>query len=389
MPFQIIRNDITKVKADAIVNTANPYPEIGDGVDRAIYEAAGKEKLLKERLTIGEIPEGEVAITKAYHLKAKYIIHASGPWYQGGNQSEAEKLKSCYEKSLRLAARYGCESIAFPLISTGTYGFVRDEALHIAISVFRNFLMEYDIQILLVVFDPVSVRITENMLSGLTHYIDENYVDQMLMREYQAQLPKALKKDDDVIESEDSGFETNALQRFQLREECRENRVQEAPRQRNKEKPIIERQVRTKRSSLVDTYSNRMASVPSMDKPKHSLDQYMNESALTLVEYLQQLINKKGMANAEVYKRANLDKKYFSKLMTGKVNPTKTKLLSIAIALRLNLDETKDFLTYAGYALAPNNKTDLVFQYYIQMGEYDIFTIDIALFEFGLPTLTE
>lgn len=327
MPFQIIRNDITKVRSDIIVNTANPFPIIGDGVDRAIYTAAGEEKLLEARKQIGIISEGDVAITPAFELQAKYIIHASGPWYEGGDQGEADKLRSCYKKSLELAVSHDCKSIAFPFLSTGSYGFPRDEALGIAISVFSQFLMKHDLMIYLVVFDKESVHITEKFFTGLDQYIDENYVTSTFSKEYLSALPRSLETPEP---------------------EC---------------------------SSIGRNIELDMS--------------FIDNEAMPFTEYLQQLINKKGMTNSEVYSNSDMDKKYFSKLINGKINPPKLRVLSLAIGMKLNLDETKDLLTYAGYALAPNNKSDLIFQYYISKGKYDIYEIDIALFEHGQQTLVE
>ena len=160
MPFQIIRNDITKVKADAIVNTANPEVTIGDGVDSAIYKAAGKDKLLAERQKIGRLEPGEVAITPAFDMDASYIIHASGPWWQGGDKGEAKLLRQCYDKSLKLAAEHKCQSIAFPLLATGTYGFPQKLGIEIAVEAFTRFLEEYEMEIYLVVFVKKSVKIS-------------------------------------------------------------------------------------------------------------------------------------------------------------------------------------------------------------------------------------
>ena len=160
MPFQIIRNDITKVKADAIVNTANPSVAIGDGVDSAIYKAAGEKDLLAERQKIGYLAPGEVGITPAFNLDAKYIIHASGPWWEGGNKGEAELLRQCYDKSLQLAAKHKCKSIAFPLLATGTYGFPQKLGIEIAVEAFTRFLEDYEMEIFLVVFGAKSVKIS-------------------------------------------------------------------------------------------------------------------------------------------------------------------------------------------------------------------------------------
>ena len=176
MPFKIVRNDITKVKADAIVNTANPNPICASGTDLAIYEAAGKKQLLAERQKIGKIARGDVAVTGAYQLQAKYIIHTVGPVWEDGKQHEFDILESCYRKSLQKAVELKCESIAFPLISTGVYEFPKDKALQIAVSVFSEFLTENEMQIILVVFDKKSFQLSGQIVGEIDSFIDANYV---------------------------------------------------------------------------------------------------------------------------------------------------------------------------------------------------------------------
>ncbi|MCR5323071.1 MAG: macro domain-containing protein [Lachnospiraceae bacterium] len=169
MPFQIIRNDITKVKADAIVNSANPQPEYGAGSDAAIYLAAGVDKLLAERKKIGKIAPGENAVTPAFALKAKYIIHTVGPAWNGGDKGEFDILHSCYKKSLERALELKCKSIAFPLIATGVYGFPKTEALQIAMQEIGSFLIRDDVEMVvkLVVFDNKAFCLSRNLLGGL------------------------------------------------------------------------------------------------------------------------------------------------------------------------------------------------------------------------------
>ena len=160
MPFQIIRNDITKVSADAIVNTANPKPVIGSGTDSAIYAAAGEQLLLAERQKIGELRPGEAAYTDAFGLNARYIIHTVGPIWVDGNHGEREILRSCYDNSLNLADKLGCTSIAFPLISSGVYGFPKDEALSIAYAAIGAFVLTHETLVTLVVLDRNSLRLS-------------------------------------------------------------------------------------------------------------------------------------------------------------------------------------------------------------------------------------
>ena len=188
MPFRIIRNDITKVKADAIVNTANPAVEIGDGVDSAIYNAAGKEQLLEARGRIGHLNPGEVGITPAFHLEATFIIHVSGPWWLGGQQNEEQLLRQCYDRALALAVENGCQSIAFPVLATGTYAFPKELGIQIAIDSFTEFLEKNELEITLVVFGSESVSISGRLVDEVSSFIDDRYVQEALAEEYKEEF---------------------------------------------------------------------------------------------------------------------------------------------------------------------------------------------------------
>ena len=184
MPFRIIRNDITKVKADVIVNTANPRPVIGGGTDTAIYNAAGKEQLLAQRRAIGEIAPGDAVYTDAFGLDAKYIIHTVGPSWEGGNKGERRILHSCYEKSLALAEKLKARSIAFPMIATGTYGFPKDEALNIALSEIGKFLLVHEMDVTLVVFDRKALELSEEIAGEIEQFIDDSAHRDLVLSEY-------------------------------------------------------------------------------------------------------------------------------------------------------------------------------------------------------------
>ena len=175
MSFEIVRNDITNMRVDAIVNTANPRPVIGSGVDALIHAKAGP-RLLQARQRIGRIGAGHAAITPGYDLVAEFVIHTVGPVWRGGFFGEEKLLRSCYDSALKLALEQGCGSVAFPLISTGNYGFPKDKALQIAISAFSSFLMEHEMRIYLVVFDRTSFILSEKLFRDVASYIDENYV---------------------------------------------------------------------------------------------------------------------------------------------------------------------------------------------------------------------
>lgn len=342
MSFQIIRNDITKVKADAIVNTANPDVTIGSGVDFAIYKAAGVDRLLHEREKIGKLEPGEVAITPAFDLDANYIIHSSGPWWRGGNQGEAEILRQCYDRSLKLAAENNCKSIAFPLLATGTYGFPKKLGIEIAVDAFTRFLQEYDIDIYLVVFGHESVNISGELGEEVLDYIDDDYVSDTLAEEYQS---KSFNEDsEDLVDYQDSVSYSGSVARISGR-----------------------------------TFVRATASLDDAIKGiyKESFE-----------KHLQMLINKKGLKNSEVYASANISKQYFSKLLKGQVKPSKGKVLSLAVGLRLNMDETVDFLRLAGYALSPISQTDVVVEYFIEHENYSVIKIDMVLFDYGLDPLS-
>lgn len=347
MPFSIIRHDITKVRADAIVNTANPDVAIGGGVDSAIYRAAGEAQLLEARRKIGYLNIGEVGITPAFNLKSKYIIHSSGPYWIDGAHQEAEMLRQCYDRSLELAYEHHCKSIAFPLMATGTYGFPKELGLQIALEAFNAFLLKYEMEIILVVFGESAVRVSGKIFDEVREFIDNDYVEEKLQIEYLC---------DERVECLDP-------------RSARRNRVASV-------KPSMARE------------EIKAFAAPKTGKPTHKLEYYMQQDVGSFGEYLQQMINKKGMKNSEVYTAANLTKQYFSKIINGKVTPSKNKILSLAVALHLNMDETIDFLRMSGYAFTPFSKVDRVFEYFIRKEEYNIFKIDIVLFDAGLPTLS-
>ena len=152
MPLKIVHGDITKMSVDAVVNAANTKLKMGGGVCGAIFSAAGAEKLQAECDSIGECNVGEAVITSAYDLPAKYIIHTVGPIWRGGDHNEAKLLRSCYLNSLSLAKKHDCKSIAFPLISSGIYGYPKDEAMEIAISAIEEFLRHHELEVYLVLY---------------------------------------------------------------------------------------------------------------------------------------------------------------------------------------------------------------------------------------------
>ncbi|MCC8102333.1 MAG: macro domain-containing protein [Clostridiales bacterium] len=374
MPFKIIRNDITKVKADAIVNTANPHPTYAAGTDAAIYKAAGAELLLAERKKIGKIERGQAAVTSAFLLPAKYIIHTVGPAWIDGKHGEFDILSDCYENALAKAVELQCGSIAFPLIATGVYGFPKDRALQIAVSVISRFLLSHDMQVILVVFDRHSFELSGKLFQDVDDFIDENYVAQQRKEEY-------LYPDQSFDSEPDTAEIIERSRRLRLAES---RRVLNDSEQSSSD--MMESITCPEPEPL---YSPKMSAPISMS-PEMSLDDALGNVGETFQQRLLHLIDEKGLSDVDVYKRANMDRKLFSKIRCNEnYKPKKKTAPALAIALKLSLDDTVDLLKRAELALSPSSKSDLIIEYFISRQEYDIYSINLALFEHGQPILGE
>ena len=347
MPFKIVRNDITKVKADVIVNTANPNPICASGTDLAIYEAAGKEKLLAERVNIGKIARGDIAVTGAYNLNAKYIIHTVGPVWTDGLHHEFEILEDCYRKSLQKALELKCESIAFPLISTGVYGFPKDKALQIAVSVFSQFLTENEIEIILVVFDKRSFQLSVQIVGDIDSYIDANYVKESHRKEY----PVRSRSNARMRELPEEAFYEEML-----------------PRETEDNYPLEED------TGLAE---------PCMLSADISLEDQLSNIGVSFHDKLFELIDEAHIDNKDVWKRANLDRKHFSKIQCDQnYHPKKKTVMALCIALKLDLEQSKDLLARADWAFSPSSKVDLIVQKAIIDEQYDIMQLNVTLFKY-------
>lgn len=343
MPLQIVRNDITKMTVDAIVNAANSTLLGGGGVDGCIHRAAGKGLLL-ECIKLGGCKTGNAKITGAYKLPCKYVIHTVGPVYQGGNNGEKALLESCYKKSLELAKEHNCESVAFPLISSGVYGYPKDKALKVAIDVISDFLLENEMTVYIVIFDKKAYQISEKLFTDIAEYIDDIYVDEH----------EILNRTRRNIYGNSMAFPQSAALSDAV-EEC-------------------------------DCYAPMCASVPA---PKvASLEDMVAQIDESFSQMLLRKIDEKGMTDAQCYKKANIDRKLFSKIR-GDVHykPSKPTAIAFAIALELSLDETEDMLKKAGFALSHSNKFDIIIEYFISRGNYNIFEINEALFAFDQSLL--
>ena len=393
MPFKIVRNDITKMKTDAIVNTANEYPEVGPGCDRAVYEAAGYDQLLAYRKEhIGFVKQGEAFITPGFDLPAKYIIHAVSPLFVDGSSGEEELLRSCYRKSLALAKENGIRSIAFPLISTGSFGYPKEEGMRIAVDEIHAFLLTSKMLVYLVVFDEKATRMGRNLYPDLEAYIDHNYVEKKRKEEYERPwYPDAaagnLPRESAPAESAraDSARADNTPARKPGRRGFLQSVIG-----RKKDAGTVEA---FNELSVAEAFpqaptASFMSDDSAIEEMERKLSERMKHMADTFPEYLLYLISQKGMENSEVYKRAIVDKKVFSKIKNNpNYHPQKLTALCLCIGAKLNLDESKDLLARAGYALSPCDKTDIIFSYFIENEIYDMIELDIQLEEHGLPCI--
>ena len=336
MPLEIVRNDITKMTVDAIVNAANESLLGGGGVDGAIHYAAGP-KLLAECKTLGGCKTGKAKITGGYNLPAKYVIHTVGPIYEDGKHGEKALLESCYRESLALAKKHNCETMAFPLISSGVYGYPKDQALKVAIDVIGDFLLENEMKVYIVIFDKAAYKISEKLFSDIAEYIDDNYVDEHT--DYR-------------------------------RERSRMNY------------PCQSVMIGSAQPEYLDLCECKaMALEDDLDAKLKQIDESFSQMLL-------RKIDEKGMTDAECYKKANIDRKLFSKIRSDvHYKPSKPTAIAFAISLELSLDETEDMLKKAGFALSHSNKFDIIIEYFISKDNYNIFEINEALFAFDQSLL--
>lgn len=333
MPIRIVRSDITTMKVDAIINAANETLLGGGGVDGAIHRAAGPE-LLAECRTLGGCAAGQAKVTRGYGLPCKYVIHTVGPVWRGGGYGEREVLVSCYQRSLELARDKGFETVAFPLISSGVYGYPKDLALQTAMETVSRFLLDHDMTVYIVVFDKAAYQIGGKLFADIAAYIDQQYVDEHTDGE------------------------------------------RERSRRLFTSMPMA--------ASPMGTWEEAAAPAPiaaSLSSALERLDEGFSQALL-------RLIDQSGMTDAQCYKKANIDRKLFSKIRSNPAyRPSKPTVLAFAVALELSLAETEDLLKKAGFALSRSAKFDIIVEYFISQGCYNVFTINEGLFAFDQPLL--
>ena len=372
MPFEIIRNDITRIKADAIVNTANPFPVIGSGTDTAIHEAAGPE-LLKAREAIGEIAAGEAVETPAFGLDAKYVIHTVTTGWIDGEHGEEDILRKGYDSSLSLADRLGCRSIAFPLLSAGSYGFPKEIAMSVAIQAFTDFLMSHDMRIILTVFNKEAYSLAGSLFDDVKSFVDDNYVEEKTSKER--------KRRPDFWRRRERNAAVPGAARPGWRREEEDDEAYEA-----------------EASDKLDAESAVFNAVPLLGLEAEnaeeitglSLEDIMRRKESSFVEYLRDLLREKDFKkDSIIYNRAGISRQLFNKIINNfEYQPTKRTVYQLIVGLQLDLEQARKLMDKAGYSMTRSSKMDLMMEYFIMNGRYNTIEIDVALVDAGLPPLT-
>ncbi len=411
MPFRIVRNDITKMTCDAIVNTAGTYPantfdEVGAGCDKAIHKAAGAEELIAARKKIGVLSEGEAAITPGFALPAKYIIHAVSPIYIDGNSGEEEKLRNCYRNSLRIALEHNVRSIAFPLIATGSFGYPQEEGMRIAVDEINAFLLEHELLIYLVVFGSKATMLGQRIYPELEAYIDHNYVDEKREEEHGDAHFGSYHPGDaeyDPYKRERITLSDRLFRRRHAAKDLFADQMGNAPQafvagaaMSASSTPASFKMAKGRDDLSDEEFSENEEislvpeSVAFSEEHESRLAERMRHMSDSFSEYLMYLIGEKALNPVDVYKRAIVDKKVFSKIKNNpKHHPNKMTAMCLCVGALLNLDETKDLLSRAGYALSPCDMTDVIFSFFIENRIYDMIELDIQLEEHGLKCLIQ
>ena len=350
MPLKIVRQDITKMATDAIVNPSNTSLVPGGGTDSAIHLAAGK-KLLEACRKLGGCKPCEAEITKGYELPCRYVIHTAGPVWQGGGFNEESELARCYESCLKKAVEYKCKTVAFPLISSGSLGFPKDRVLRIASETIKSFLNENELEVFIAVFDDTSFSISEKLFNDVKSYIDSRYAS--FSAEYFGRTSAILS---DTV----AGMP-----------------MPKGRRQKNAAPHFAE--------PATASESHAYACMPD---EAADIDELVKMTDESFSQMLLRKIDEKGIKDSECYKKANIDRKLFSKIR-GNITykPRKTTVLAFAVALELTLEETKEMLMKAGYALTHADKGDIIVEYFIMHRIYDIFEINEVLFKYDQSLL--
>ncbi len=406
MPLQLVHTNIVHMDVDAIVNAANSSLSPGGGVCGAIFAAADYARLERACRRIGHCEVGEAVVTPGYGLRAKWVIHAVGPIWRGGCSGERTLLRGAYRSALELAAEKGCASVAFPLISSGIYGYPREEAFRVAVDTIEHFLEEHELQVYLILYEANSVVMDPQRYAALQTYLSANLAQEPARRPagdfitFQRQLEEQIAAPEVPAESERSDEHTPASFVPAWPKEASAAPAQEDgeredddsfhclfdlfSRRKTQHTPDGTGSGAQCREGRAEPSAAARPAPQSAGAPRRrTLEDLLFHMEDGFSASLLRLIDERGMTDVEVYKRANLDRKLFSKLRKASYRPGKQTVIALAIALRLNLDETADLLRRAGYALSPSSRADVIVRYFIEERIYDIFAVNEALFSFG------
>ena len=352
MPFEIVRNDITKMKTDAIVNAANRSLLGGGGVDGAIHRAAGPE-LLEECRTLGGCETGEAKITKGYRLPARYVIHTVGPVWHGGTHGEKDLLAACYLHSLELAAAYECETVAFPMISAGAYGYPPDQAMAVAVESITRFLLEHDMTVYLVVFGHTEFLTGRKLFRDIQEYIDDVYAESHVRRRLENARARLWRENEKAAQDLDLEISQSIREDFAC-------------------------------SSVPHT----AAPAAGLPDAGPDWDEILKRTDEGFSRTLLRLIDERGMTDAQCYKKANVDRKLFSKIRSNPdYKPSKPTVFAFSVALELSLPETRKLLNKAGFSMSRSSRFDIVMEYCIRHRIYNVYEINEVLFQYDMPLL--
>ncbi|MDO4806223.1 MAG: macro domain-containing protein [Coriobacteriales bacterium] len=368
MPFQIVREDIVRLEVDAVVNAANEWLRHGGGVCGAIFAAAGASELQAACDAIGHCNTGESVATPAFKLHAKHIIHTVGPIWRGGNNGEEEALRGCYRSALALAHELGDASIAFPLISSGIYGYPKDQAIDIALAEIRAFLATHEMDVYLTIFDAGSLRASLTRFAHVAEYIDDQYV---------RSSPYARR---DRWDRPSANVWPGPAEEAELKDGAAFD-VMSAPSAAPSAPP--------RAGSVARTATERTATPGTVPQKQDGvLKRLIKNLDASFSTTLMRMIDERGLKDSEVYKRANMSRQHFSKIRSNRhYQPKKQTVLALAVALKLSLDETRLLLERAGFALTHADERDVIVEYFIGSKNYDIYEINLALYAFDQPLL--
>ena len=393
MPFKIVRNDITKMKVDAVVNSANPNVAIGRGVDETIYRAAGWEELFEDRKRIGPMRRGSAAITPGHDLDAKYIIHTVGPrWDPEDPEPARRQLRSCYDNAMTLALEYGVGSIAFPLISTGNYSFPKEEGLNIAFSTISKYLYANEMDVYLVIYDEEAFSLSKKLLDDIDEFIDSRYVEEKKIA-YGGFNADGMSGSGTVFAQRSAGMGVPEAAR-PMAENMRKASKRRFPsilqsgRKASRDERIYDEKPEEILMDAAAELAEAEEPAPAIQAEStqgftkyDSLEDLLKHRGETFQERLFRFMDMSGKSDVEIYKGANLTKQTFSKIKKPGHIPKKRTILALAISMGLSIDDTKDLLESAGQAFSPSDKVDLAVQFCMDRGIYNILDVERILFE--------